>query len=69
MKPQHPRWGEKTMRILLADSIEAVINAARRSVLTQAEQDACDFLEDFVVNELGDDDSFDPNKIDEAQDR
>lgn len=56
------------MRILLADSLEIVLRAARRAKLSQAEQEACDFVEDFVVNDLGDEE-FDPHTIEEAGDR
>lgn len=56
------------MRILLADAIEEVIRAAKRAFPSQSERDACEFLEEFVRNDLGLDE-FDPASIDEAQDR
>lgn len=38
----------------LADMIEAVLKLARKAAATPEEVEACDQLEDYVVNQLGD---------------
>jgi hypothetical protein len=42
------------MTIDLVDAIELVLKLARKSPLTSEETEACNILEDFAVNELGD---------------
>jgi len=39
----------------LVDAIEIVLELARKVATTKEDKEACNILEDFAVNELGDD--------------
>jgi len=39
----------------LADAMTVVLELARSVATSQAQKDACDIVEDFIVNQLGDD--------------